>query len=198
VDSDSTQAAAATVIEIARAIHEFKFQRGVPEAELLGKFLPEWRELSVLFKRRPDFENAFKAFISSGDIQKLIFEIPRLAGLFALEGMVAQCLLDRNKRRERLSDRRESTTFDFEFAGLHYACTHSAFVDGRVGEVFLNNRKHDSASDMWARDGGIVVSLALQCGAPLEVLRKAVGRDAKDQPTSPIGAALDLITNSKS
>jgi hypothetical protein len=95
--------------------------------------------------------------------------------------------------RQRLSDRRQSATFDFEFASLYYSCTHSSFADGRTGEVFLNNHKHDSAADLWARDAGILVSLALQFGASLDVLRQALGRDSRDQPTSPIGAALDHI-----
>jgi hypothetical protein len=162
-------------------------------AELLEKFLPELRELSSLFQRRATLREAFLTFVSTGDIQRLIDEVCRNVGLFALEGMVARCVFDRKQRRERLPDRRESATFDFEFASLRYACTHASFADGRIGEVFLNNHRHDSASDMWARDGGILASLALQYGAPLDVLRNAIGRGAKSQPTSPIGAALDLL-----
>jgi hypothetical protein len=74
--------------------------------------------------------------------------------------------------------------------------TVSRFTDGRPAEVFFNNHKHDSASDMWARDTGIITSIALQHGVPIEVLRDAVGRDRAGQPTSPVGVALDIAAKS--
>jgi hypothetical protein len=98
--------------------------------------------------------------------------------------------------RERLPNRRASLTLDFEHAGLRYGMTVSRFTDGRPAEVFLNNHKHDSASDMWARDTGIITSLALQYGAPIEVLRDAIGRDRAGKPTSPVGVALDMMARS--
>ena len=60
--------------------------------------------------------------------------------------------------RERLPNRRPSTTFDFEVAGLHYTATVSQFNDGRIGELFINNHKSNSAADTNARDAAIACS----------------------------------------
>jgi len=95
--------------------------------------------------------------------------------------------------REHLANRRASITLDFEHAGLRYSMTLSRFADGRLAEVFFNNHKHDSAADAWARDTGVIASLALQHGVSIELLRGAIGRDSMGRPTSPIGTALDLV-----
>lgn len=95
--------------------------------------------------------------------------------------------------RERLPNRRPSITFDFEHNGLRYRATASYFADGRPAEVFVNNHKYASEVDMFVRDAAILTSLALQYGAPIEVLRDAVERNGAGQPTSPISMALDMI-----
>jgi hypothetical protein len=99
--------------------------------------------------------------------------------------------------RIRLPQRRPSETFQFEmaFAGgtLHYTCSYSRFLDGRVGEILLQNTKAGSQSDANARESAIAASLALQFGCPLEVLRGTVLRNADGKPATPLGAALDLI-----
>jgi hypothetical protein len=43
--------------------------------------------------------------------------------------------------RQRLLNRRASTSFDLEVAGLRYTATISHFFDGRIGELFLSNHK---------------------------------------------------------
>jgi len=96
--------------------------------------------------------------------------------------------------RERLPNRRVSTSFDLEVAGLRYTCTFSRFADGRIGEVFLNNHKSNSASDANARDSAIVCSLALQHNVPIETIRGALLRDSHGRPSTPLGAALDRIS----
>jgi ribonucleoside-diphosphate reductase alpha chain len=99
--------------------------------------------------------------------------------------------------RERLPDRRRSETFDFEVvtgtAVLHYTATASRFADGRIGEIFVQNSKPGSTSDCYMRDAGISASLALQYGCPLETLRRALLRDSRGAPSTPIGCALDLL-----
>ena len=62
--------------------------------------------------------------------------------------------------RERLSNRRVSTSFTFECGGLRYHATVSCFDDGRIGEVFITNTKPSSQSDVNARDAGVAASLA--------------------------------------
>ena len=96
--------------------------------------------------------------------------------------------------RERLSNRRASTSFTFECGGLRYHATISHLDDGRIGEVFISNTKPSSQSDVNARDAGVAASLAFQFGCPLDVLRKALLRDSQGNPSSPLGAALDLLT----
>jgi hypothetical protein len=96
--------------------------------------------------------------------------------------------------RARLPNRRGSTTFDLEVQGLRYTATVSHFPDGRVGELFLSNHKPSSQSDANARDSAVAASLALQFGCPLEVLQRAVLRDSAGRPSTPLGAALDAIT----
>jgi hypothetical protein len=47
-------------------------------------------------------------------------------------------------QRQRLPNRRASTTFGLEVAGLKYTATVSRFADGRIGELFLTNHKNNS------------------------------------------------------
>jgi hypothetical protein len=95
--------------------------------------------------------------------------------------------------RARLPNRRASSIFELEVAGLRYTASISQFPDGRVGEIFLQNHKPGSQSDSNARDAAVAASLALQFGCPLDTLRRAVLRDAAGRPSTPLGAALDAI-----
>jgi ribonucleoside-diphosphate reductase alpha chain len=95
--------------------------------------------------------------------------------------------------RERLRNRRSSETFAFELHGLRYLASFSRFNDGRVAEVFLQNHKLGSQSDSNARDAAIAASLALQHGCPLDVLQRALLRDAHGNASTPLGRALDII-----
>jgi len=74
--------------------------------------------------------------------------------------------------RLRLPDRRASIVFAFECNDLRYAASASWFDDGRLGEVFVGNYRADTHADACAKDAAILASIALQFGAPLEVLRK--------------------------
>jgi hypothetical protein len=76
---------------------------------------------------------------------------------------------------------------------LRYTCTLGRYPDGRIGEVFLNDHKSDSASDANARDAAIVCSLALQNGVPLETIRRALLRDSQGHPSTLLGYALDIV-----
>jgi hypothetical protein len=94
--------------------------------------------------------------------------------------------------RQRLPDRRASETFSLECAGLAYIATISRFDAGRLGEIFLTNHKAGSAADTAARDSAIVCSIALQFGADIETIRKALCRDARNA-NGPLGVALDML-----
>jgi hypothetical protein len=100
--------------------------------------------------------------------------------------------------RARLPNRRAAETFELEVHGLRYLATVARFADGRLAEVFLQNSKPGSQSDVNARDAAVVTSIALQHGVPLEVIRKALLRDLSGQPSSPLGVALDLVVSHES
>jgi hypothetical protein len=97
--------------------------------------------------------------------------------------------------RQRLPDRRDSIVLCFECNSLHYTASASRFDDGRLGEVFVGNHRVDSHADACAKDAAILASIALQFGAPLDVLRRALLRDAQGRPSTPIGVALDLLAD---
>jgi ribonucleoside-diphosphate reductase alpha chain len=99
--------------------------------------------------------------------------------------------------RKPLPPRRLAETFDIEVGGLKYTATVGRFSDGRIGELFLNNQKCNSAADTNARDAAIVFSLAVQHGADLEAIRKALCRDSQGRASGPLGAALDFLLEGK-
>jgi ribonucleoside-diphosphate reductase alpha chain len=95
--------------------------------------------------------------------------------------------------RQRLPDRRASITFDVEAINLRFTVTASRFDDGKPAEIFIRNHKADSGAGIIASDSAIAASLALQFGCPTEVLRKALSRDGRGNPTGPLGVALDML-----
>jgi len=97
--------------------------------------------------------------------------------------------------RERLPNRRACESFVFELDGLGFTATVSRHPDGRVGELFLNNHKAGNQVDTNARDAAILLSFALQHGADLDEIRRALCRDSQGRALGPIGAALDLLAS---
>jgi hypothetical protein len=96
------------------------------------------------------------------------------------------------QQRQRLPNRRVGQTFELE-VGLKYTATVGRFSDDRIAEIFLSNHKTNSAADVNARDAAITCSIALQFGADVETIRKALSRDSQGRATGPLGAALDRI-----
>jgi len=96
--------------------------------------------------------------------------------------------------RERLPNRRPCENFTFEHAGMKYIASVARYGDGKLGEIFISNRKSGSDADAAAKDSAVVCSIALQHGVPIETIRKALLRDSRGYPSSPLGTALDLIT----
>jgi hypothetical protein len=98
-----------------------------------------------------------------------------------------------NATRRRLPNRRGSETFDFICGGFHYIATVAFFDDGTLAEIFLFNGKAGSSTDSAAKDSAIVASLGFQFGIPIDVIRRALLRDARGAPNSPLGCALDIL-----
>lgn len=95
--------------------------------------------------------------------------------------------------RERLPNRRPSESFTFELGGLRFTASIGRFPDGRIAELFLNNHKAGNQTDTNARDAAIVLSFALQHGADIEAIRRALCRDSAGRPLGPLAAALDAL-----
>jgi hypothetical protein len=95
--------------------------------------------------------------------------------------------------RERLPNRRPSENFSFELHGIRYHATLGRYPDGRPGEIFNSSHKAGSAADVAARDAAIAISFALQFGASLEDIGRAMSRSPNGMANGPIGLAIDLL-----
>ena len=95
--------------------------------------------------------------------------------------------------RERLQNRHASETFSLEHVGMKYTVTISRFGDGRVAETFISNHKRGNASDVAARDAGILLSFCLQYGCPIDAITRAVSRNSDGSASGVVGAVLDKI-----
>jgi hypothetical protein len=94
--------------------------------------------------------------------------------------------------RLRLPNKRPAETSDIEHAGLKYKFT-VGLVDGSPIEVFISNHKAGNASDVAARDAGILLSLCLQYGCPIEVIGRALSRNSDGTASGVVGAVVDKI-----
>jgi hypothetical protein len=95
--------------------------------------------------------------------------------------------------RERLPNRRAAENFEIDLRGQKYRVTTSHYPDGRLAEIFISNNKSGSDSDCAARDSAVVCSIALQYGVPVEVIRKALMRNADGSGQGPLACTLDII-----
>lgn len=97
--------------------------------------------------------------------------------------------------RAALPMRRRSETFDIAWGGLTRAHTVTLgfYADGRVGEVFINGGKSGEQTEAIARDGAVLLSLALQHGVQLETIAGALTRGPRGEPGSIIGAVVDQL-----
>jgi hypothetical protein len=98
--------------------------------------------------------------------------------------------------RNCLPNRRPAESFELEVEGLRYTATVGCFPNGTIGELFLNNNKGNGSADTSARDSAIVLSIALQHGADLETIRRALCRDSRGRASGPLGVALDIVMGS--
>jgi len=107
------------------------------------------------------------------------------------------------KNRERLPDRRRSDTFEFDHrypdgSSFTYIATLGHYVDGRIGEVFLQATKTGTTIDINTRDSAIALSLALQFGCPLDVIAPTFLRSAEGRPEGPLGTLVDILVGRRS
>lgn len=90
--------------------------------------------------------------------------------------------------RERLPNRRAAELVEFQHGERRWTATVGRFPDGALAEIFLHAGK-DTPVLALAQDAAILASIALQHGAPADVILHALnGRDV-----GPLAAALNLI-----
>jgi hypothetical protein len=97
--------------------------------------------------------------------------------------------------RHALPMRRRCETFEVAFGGLTKSHTVSVgyYDDNRPGEVFINGGKSGEAVEAIARDGAVLLSMALQHGVSLDTISHAITRDGQDAPASIVGAVVDRL-----
>jgi hypothetical protein len=101
--------------------------------------------------------------------------------------------------REPLPNRRKGETFKLRHADQRgaYHITTGRYPDGRIGEVFISTNKIGTAQDALARDIAILMSLALQHGCALTVMRDALTREGNGAPSTIAGAVADKLTGTQ-
>jgi hypothetical protein len=103
---------------------------------------------------------------------------------------------DHSKSRAVVSFRRPCETIDIDCRGIPHVAGFGWQDEEKMGapfEVFFRAAKPDSSADDYASDAGRIISIALQFGATIELLRRRVNREADGSPSSPIGAVLDAM-----
>lgn len=97
--------------------------------------------------------------------------------------------------RNALPLRRSNATFELRHGGQNtpFQITLGYYPDGKVGEVFISGGKSGSDFEAVARDGAVLLSIALQFGVPLEVLRHAITRESDGAPSTIIGRVIDHL-----
>jgi hypothetical protein len=99
--------------------------------------------------------------------------------------------------RRPLPQRRHSINFTEMFWGQPWHVTCGFYTDNvSVGEVFVNAARTPGTDlDAMARDGAILLSLALQYGIPVDVIRGALTRNPSGGPSSIVGLIADRIAS---
>lgn len=95
--------------------------------------------------------------------------------------------------RHHLPQRRPLETFNLTHLGITYSVGVGRYLDGRIGEVFINSDKVGTAADVLARDAAVILSLAFQHGITPAELSHAVTRDLDGKPSGLIGTILEHI-----
>lgn len=94
--------------------------------------------------------------------------------------------------RTPIPNRRQCEVVAFAHDGIAFKGSVSFLPDGQPCEIFLDGGKAGTAVQHVARDSAVAASLALQYGAPLEVLRAAMTRTDTGESAGPLGKFLEL------
>jgi hypothetical protein len=96
--------------------------------------------------------------------------------------------------RERLQNRRRHEVSEFTHGRVRFSLGVGFFANGRPAETFITAPQIiGSETESIARDGAIIISLALQHGCDLATIKHALTRDSDGRPATLLGAALDCL-----
>lgn len=101
--------------------------------------------------------------------------------------------------RAPLPNRRSGENFELRHGGQNtpFVITIGRYPDNSIGEVFITGSKSGTAFEAVARDGAILLSLALQHGVALETMKHAMTREGNGEPSTIIGAVVDRLTEAE-
>lgn len=95
--------------------------------------------------------------------------------------------------RETLPPRRQCETHAAVLSNVLFEISIARFPDGRIAEVFTACHKTTSLIEAVARDAAILISLGLQHGCPLSIMRGAITRGHNGEGASLVGELLDAL-----
>lgn len=100
--------------------------------------------------------------------------------------------------RNVLNNRRSHQRLSFSFWNINFQVgigrdVKLGLVLDPVQEIFIDAGKSGTEMQTMSRDAAVLMSIALQHGAPIETMRHAVTRNVDGSPQGPIGALLDLL-----
>jgi hypothetical protein len=97
--------------------------------------------------------------------------------------------------RETLPGRRLTETHRIDHDGQTFHVSVGFYEDGRPGEIFITSPKASQTyAAVQAADAAVAISIAMQYGVPLAVLRDAFLRESDGSPAGILGAAVDLLS----
>jgi ribonucleoside-diphosphate reductase alpha chain len=96
--------------------------------------------------------------------------------------------------RRTLPQRRRAETFSLTACNQQLIITLGFYPDNSLGEIFVGVGKTGNDIQAIARDGAVLVSLALQHGVALETIHHAMIRDSSGAAASILGAIVDCIS----
>lgn len=101
-------------------------------------------------------------------------------------------------KRATLPARRHAETFSLRFWNQDWSVTIGFYNDHDTpGEVFVHGPKSGTDLESTARDGAILLSLAMQYGVPPDTIRHALTRNADGSPSTIVGAICDRMSGAQ-
>lgn len=98
-----------------------------------------------------------------------------------------------SSRRATLPTKRLGESFEIQFAEHRLRVQISEFPDGRLGEIFMNASKPNSAVDNTCSDIAILMSLLIQHGLKPAAIGHALRRNPDGSPASFAGVIADVL-----